>query len=282
MLDKIVKTIENICIGISSFYDENKTEIDTVVADLLSTLYHVSTSYLTEPTIEMLKKYNWVIPGGMHSSLIKYVKSRNLHNCLDDEKAINKCIVNFYIDNKCYRLKKMIEKWSVNNSFIKERIVIIKDCLKVVNRFGKKTASNVVLPTLIAQLEGAWVAIVEENYINGAQHKKECIHDLSQSISNDLTRSTNECSIDILTEVIFKSLKNETGTYEFNRHKILHGKTTEYGRIESVIKVFLLLDLLNVLSCKDRAFRENTFNDFHNQLTKMMERKMQPVISAGS
>jgi hypothetical protein len=72
-----------------------------------------------------------------------------------ERKAIAKYVIDFYSSNNYSKFTKLADKW--NSSGVNQtRIEIITDCFEIVKSYkaGKANIFNVVIPTLIAQIDG--------------------------------------------------------------------------------------------------------------------------------
>ena len=72
----------------------------------------------------------------------------------NQRKIINRLYVDYYSSNNFEHLESLVDWWETNEIF-KPRMKILRDCVFVMkNAKGKHNPSNIVLPTLIAQIDG--------------------------------------------------------------------------------------------------------------------------------
>ena len=137
---------------------------------------------------------------------------------------------------------------------------IFRSCVKTLKRAKPKdNPSNVVIPVLIAQIDGIMNEIIKKYNITYDQQNKVHIDIFgNQSKSQKeaerkLIGYLNQYSPEgqyLLLEVLFQkaypgqSLDIPT---TFSRHKILHGEDINYGRKTHTIRAFLILYFLHYL-----------------------------------
>ena len=223
--------------------------------------------YKKEKLPEELKEYMWILPPELYqnpdsllgdlTSTVLYHKShwRYKYNKTKMQRMIDNEIIKALKQNKYMLLDQFINKWSNNKKlFSQERLLILRDCLKVIKQFGKKTSANIVLPTLIAQIDGIWRHLLSlngvdpDNYYDiyrkkyGQITSKKQIEELENLI--DKADKFQDLAYKFLTEILFCDDKNMTTDFYFYRHKIMHGRTTKYNEISNVVKAFFILDFL--------------------------------------
>jgi hypothetical protein len=180
----------------------------------------------------------------------------------NQRKIINRLYVDYYSSNNFEHLESLVDGWETNEIF-KPRMKILRDCVFVMkNAKGKYNPSNIVLPTLIAQIDGILKEfMVQEGLLFDVKKRKwkdkngevvywkEWLEDQTQNQElYDLTLAN-----DIFLNTLFqKAYTGEPlGTpFTFNRHKIIHGEFLKYGRIDNTIRALLILDFLATLSNK--------------------------------
>lgn len=132
-------------------------------------------------------------------------------------------------------------------------------CIKTLKIADSKTnAVNVVLPTLIAQIDGFLTDYLDSKIIpydcgyddfiqsgkikkvrRKSQFKKYSLKALALNLNNLATYTF----LNILFQHSQKGKPLKT-PFNFNRHKIMHGESTNYGRNGYLIRSFLLIDFL--------------------------------------
>lgn len=202
-----------------------------------------------------LKEYNWFysfsLPDECYGEILTIVQDGN-----DVEQKIDLVFIRYFSTNDYENLHEMINEWD-RNSIFKPRMEIIRDCVQTL-RNGKSgyNPSNVVLPVLIAQIDGILMDFIKKHGFSYDKHKRKWkspsgqILDLKNAYKSVETEfeSVSDFSNDLLLNVLFQQafhgddLKNLPS---FSRHKILHGESVTYGKLENVIRAFLILDFLS-------------------------------------
>ncbi len=203
-----------------------------------------------ERSISLLKKYKWFISPNLPPSIMVDILR------IDNEKTnrvkkINLLFIRIFSDNKWINLEDMIKIWS-NNPFFKKRIKIFEDCLYILKEsYTKKVnITNVLLPTLISQIDGIWLdyLISKGMNLNATYSGRKIFHSNLNSVV--LNSEFDSLANDIFFEILFQHsiygipLANP---FNFNRHKILHGEYYNYGKKVYLIRAFLILDFLSGL-----------------------------------
>jgi hypothetical protein len=210
---------------------------------------------------KILKDYNWFysfsLPDECYGEIIEIQNAG-----VDVESKINQVFINHFSQNNFSTLETMVKEWN-DNSIFRPRMEIINDCvLTLKNIKPGYNPSNVVLPALIAQIDGILMDFIEKHGFkfhkkiqkkrNKWQSPSGEILDLNEaykSIDTDF-EMISECSNFLLLNVLFQTayhgdeLKNLP---TFSRHKIMHGESIEYGKMENVIRALLILDFLSYL-----------------------------------
>lgn len=171
---------------------------------------------------------------------------------------INQLLVRYFFGNNYRDLEKLIRSWGKNELF-RPRIKILRDCLIALMATGKGyNPSNVVLPTLIAQIDGISQCYMEKKgysyvVITTKKHRRMGWVDINGTpaqwkevyVSNTKEHKYLTAACEIFINVLFESsTRGSRSLITFNRHKIVHGEYTQYGRIDNVIRAFLVLDFL--------------------------------------
>ncbi|GAG67768.1 unnamed protein product, partial [marine sediment metagenome] len=169
--------------------------------------------------------------------------------------SVNKLFVEYFKKNSYKNLKNLIERWKKNPIF-KKRMKIFRDCLSILKNVKNSiNPSNLVLPTLIAQIDGIQTEFMIKNglyYDIGRRgwknrmgriiQKKSWF--LNQTLNSELLDQANDLCLNILFQESFPGTPLNNSFVTFSRHKILHGEYLRYGRIDNTIRAFLILDFL--------------------------------------
>lgn len=221
--------------------------------------YHISSLVAQK----CLKKYHWFISPNMDTyvvyDIVEVCNSSSRHK----KKEINHILINYFLDNNCEKLDMMSEIWSSNPLF-EGRMKIIKDCINLLKTNERNiNYSNLIVPTLIPQIEGIQMEFMEMNGLtvdrwnNVLNSEGDILQDNSgnnlkkKEYFRELT-SDNEfldAMNDIFLDVLFQHTRygEDYPSIHFSRNKILHGENKRYGRKEYVIRCFMILDFLSEL-----------------------------------
>ena len=233
----------------------------TIFDDIFKTLEKFSQKYKIAETkvIKILKKYKWFISPSMPTSFI-YEAVQIGRKRGNQRGAMNKLFVEYFSKNNFKNLKNLIEGWKNNNIF-KPRMKILRDCISTLKSVKRPSnPSNLVIPTLIAQIDGIQTEFMEQSglhydvrkigWINKSGKKikkKEWLK--KQTLNSELLDIANDIFLNILFQKAHPG-QPLTTPFTFNRHKILHGEYLRYGRIDNTIRAFLILDFLSSVSEK--------------------------------
>lgn len=214
-----------------------------------------------------IKKYHWFISPNMYTYIVKDI----IHACKKPSRnkyhEINKVFVNYFFENDCRNLDEFVRIWESNPIF-KGRMKIIRDCVNIIkNCPNGVNFSNLVVPTLIAQIDGIQQEFMKQN---GLVVDFKIVHDLEGNKLKDehgqnirfyqyyRELTSDDSFSDAMNDVFLDVLLQDTpprGDYKtsihFSRNKILHGENTNYGKKDYTIRCFMILDFLHGLSTKN-------------------------------
>lgn len=211
----------------------------------------------------ILKKYGWLIPPSMDlrvSAIITEIGGKAGNH----RKEINKIFVDYYQRDNYKEIEQMITKWG-SNKLYKKRIKILRDCLLLLQLPKKKSKinySNIIIPTLIAQIDGT---LTDYSIIKGFDIKKYPEYKIPKKLDQyreDVIKNIKTSDSFVVLDDLFKNIIIDTlfGTAfmghgpktghlstRFYRHKIMHGEYISYGSIYNVLRAFLILDYISEL-----------------------------------
>jgi len=199
--------------------------------------------------ISLLKKYNWFITPNMDVRVAFEVLSLDKKQELNAKK-VNSIFINYFQYNNWTTLEDIVNTWK-KNIFIKNRFKIIHDCFVLIKSNEKKNInpSNLIIPVLLSQIDG-----ILNDYLAKKNIKKVHYSDkkkgLKNELSNKLVLDLSYPALDFLLNKLFQEStagKQLTIPFYLNRHKILHGETLRFGRIEHSIRCFMIIDFLSNL-----------------------------------
>lgn len=201
-----------------------------------------------EKAVGVLQKYRWFISPSMPIDFIFEVVQVGQRKGRQD-KAINNLFINYFSQNDWQNLETITKNWEKKPLF-KKRIKIIQDCIKTLKNAARGTnIVNVVLPTLIAQIDGFLTDYLDSKNISANSYQQKKIQ-FNRHRSRTLPLNLDDLANDIFLNILFqrsqKGVPLET-PFNFNRHKIIHGENVKYGRKDYMIRTFLILDFLAYL-----------------------------------
>jgi len=216
---------------------------------------------IAEPkAVGVLQKYKWFISPSLPIDFVFKVVQLGQKKGRQD-KAINKLFIDYFSQNDWKNLEAITKDWGKNPLF-KKRIKIGNDCVKTLKNSNSKTNSvNVVLPTLIAQIDGfltdyldskgisydcAYDDFVQKGKVIKVGRKSQFKKNSSKALTSNLDDLANDIFINILFQSSQKGKPLKT-PFNFNRHKIIHGENTNYGRKDYLVRTFLFIDFLTSL-----------------------------------
>ncbi|NCO04792.1 MAG: hypothetical protein GW939_01435 [Candidatus Magasanikbacteria bacterium] len=219
---------------------------------------------------EFLLQNGWVFsPYLSNKTITDELNSDDIFKKKNSE--INTIYENFFSENNYSELESMIESWKKKSHF-KKRINIFKDCLVILQSFRPNkhnksiNPARTILPLLIAQVDGITSEYAKSKglSLNGTQWIDSSGNTVKKfdSIWNQPCGDSAEIfAIRMLEDYLFSQAfpygqtnpaqKKENPQkvkyrpfFQFSRHKIMHGEDLQFGTIDNVIRVFLLLDFL--------------------------------------
>ncbi len=209
---------------------------------------------------DFLKKYDWLISPSLPADFsLKVIELKEKGQ--ESQKNIDKLFVEYFSSNNFAAFEELVKNWESNPVF-KPRMKIFQDCISVMkNANGIYNPSNVLLPTLIAQIDGVINKFMMTKGLSFDKKKRAWVDEKGEKITkkkwikdyipNDiLLNLANDINFDILFQsaTIGEPLKNH---FTFSRHKILHGEELKYGKIDNTIRAFLILDFLAYITSQN-------------------------------
>lgn len=207
--------------------------------------------------IPLLIKYKWLTSPSLPLYLV-FEAVRIGGGTGSQRKAMNRLFVDYFSSNDFANLAILVEGWRANTLF-KPRMKIFRDCISVL-RSAKSgcNPSNVVLPTLIAQIEGIRTEFMKQQGLSFDleswkwEDSKGNVHQWEQWLKGQTSNHRLlDPAIHLVLNILFQ--KSRPGEpletpFTFSRHKIMHGEQFRYGSIANTIRAFLILDLWAGLS----------------------------------
>jgi hypothetical protein len=196
----------------------------------------------------VLHKYKWFVSPSMPASLLFEVVKLGRQEG-NQRGAINRLFIEYFSADDYAELDQLVEDWRVNPLF-EPRIKILGDCVAVLKGTkGQYNPSNVIIPTLIAQIDGIIADYLQQEGVNWSdreERKRWKEHFKPHTADQYLPDLANEVILNLLFQKAWPGQSLST-PFTFSRHKIMHGEYTRYGRIDNTIRAFLILDFLSQL-----------------------------------
>ncbi len=209
---------------------------------------------------KILKKYKWFLsfslPISFYFDVLEIEKSGN-----QKSMRINNLFFDYFFEDNYKELNELVESWK-NNPLFQPRMKIFRSCVKTLKRSKERdNPSNVVIPVLIAQIDGIQKEIYAKYSIlkKGPDHDPIYFDEFGNKSKNKakakrkLIASLNKHSFAgdyLLFDILFQDNNNGKKIFiptTFWRHGILHGEYVNYGRKSHTIRAFLILDFLHYL-----------------------------------
>jgi len=195
----------------------------------------------------VLQKYKWFISPSLPSSFVFSVMQLDKKRGRQD-KAINNFYFDYFSRNQWKNLESMVLGWK-NKPLLKRRMKIFQNCVFMLKNSSDKRINpiTVILPTLISQIDGLLSDYLsfkgipwQRSYVG---KKNQFQINRSKTMTTRLDNLADYIFLDILFQKSQKGQPLET-PFNFNRHKIMHGENTNYGRKNYLIRAFLIIDFL--------------------------------------
>lgn len=256
--------------GITDVWQSIQPDLFTRLQSSYSNLDFDLEAYNTSlsETNEILKKYHWFISPSMPATFVRYIKEIHYNSGSHRRREMNRLFIQYITYQNYSNLRAMFADWKKNPLFA-PRMAIIRASLDVLRTArASHNPSNVVIPALLTQVDGIMCDFLEDRGVelrngrfyaaNSKQSKKaeHILKDLIEASNADRkeTTDTTRRLVDgfepdkyLLFDVLFQGGRrgeNLRRPTTFNRHKIVHGETIRYGRMENTVKAYLILDYL--------------------------------------
>lgn len=182
---------------------------------------------------------------------------------------LRKAFIHHFFDYNYYNMEQLIKGWKKNPLF-EPRMKVFRDCLAVLRSSNDQfNAANVIIPALIAQIDGILVdhllqrcgftytrkAKRGEKWRNQNGNAYENRNQAYESLFNTSgSNALDDFIIETGNDFILKKLFQKAYTKEplevpfsLSRHKIMHGEYLKYGKKENLVRLLLTLDFLYCL-----------------------------------
>jgi hypothetical protein len=219
---------------------------------------------LEDEGVPALRRYKWFVTPRLPVYLVgKAVRIAVQPG--NQRGAINTLFCGYFSGDRFSNLGTLVEAWAQNPLF-QPRMKILRDCVSALACGNRRfNASNVVLPTLIAQIDGISTALMLTCGLTHARAGKfgdtegTTITKVrwfeAHAGEQRLVHSANDVFLSVLFQTAFPGEPLKT-PFTFSRHKIMHGEELRYGRLDNSIRAFLILDFLASVRFAGSVVRE--------------------------
>lgn len=261
-MNPITKNLDNITSGLTAAVKVNVDAISRVLSSVdwtkqlrehQSQLAEISRKYgiAAKDSAKILRKYKWFISPNTPAHLIWEIKKLDGKPGRQD-KAVNAIFVGYFKQNRWEPVESMAASWK-SSRYLKSRYKIISDCVTTMRTADPSVnIANVVLPTLIVQIDGIIDDYLEANGQPHLAYRRRNTHLAANPLPTSLSNDLGNAARDAFIEVLFKNTQDPQGrpvavTMHFNRHKILHAQFRQYGKDAYLVRAIMLLDILSRL-----------------------------------
>jgi hypothetical protein len=195
----------------------------------------------------VLLRYKWFVTPSMPIRLIHDLAEIGERSGRQDA-AVNKLMVDYLERDNWSVLHLMMEGWQANGLF-ERRHKIFRDCVAVLqlSQSRKVNVANVVLPTLIAQIDGIIGDYLISKGITRSRNNQTNLTKFGQEMSEVFDSDFDGLFSAVMLGVLFGATRVgelPKSPLMFNRNKVLHGENVTYGKKPYMVRAFLLLDFL--------------------------------------
>lgn len=126
-----------------------------------------------QKAVRVLQKYKWFITPSLPISFVFVIMQLDKKKGRHDQ-AVNKFFIDYFSSNNWQNLEIMVDDWRDKPLLKKKRIKILTDCVQTLKEIQSKkiNEANVILPTLITQIDG-----VLTDYLNSKNIQWGCEYD---------------------------------------------------------------------------------------------------------
>jgi hypothetical protein len=204
-----------------------------------------------EPGSRALAKHGWFLSPSM--PLPFAVKATRLA-CAQGttEGQLTGLFVTYVASDGWSNAAELASTWG-NPGPLRKRVHILRACIEVLRSATLQTGAFAVLPTLIAQIDGALSELaLSMGLARSGQHwvdeTRRCQRREAWLAARLKDPLFYDPAMDLVLHVLFqKTMPGDPNAspLTFNRHKILHGECIDYGTAENVTRALLVLDFLS-------------------------------------
>lgn len=219
--------------------------------------------------VEILRRYGWFLTPSTIPLLMAFPVVNIGKRDGDQSEEIDRLFIEVFTNDNFRSLESMVQDWQEIPIF-RERVNILRDCLITLqNGCEGYNPSNVIIPTLLAQIDGIITDFMEQSNLTPInKYKTTWENEQGKPYAKgkgreDFINENTEPKMVLLSdelkglviETIFKDIFGNTFLYEdarseLNRNKVQHGEFNNYGTLANSIRIFLILDFLAYVCIK--------------------------------
>jgi hypothetical protein len=195
----------------------------------------------------LLRRYKWLVTPSLPITLVFRVVKLGKRSG-PRGRDINRLFVGYFAADNWRALRDMVDGWE-DNPLFRKRLVVLRDCVRALQAAESVgfNAANVVLPTLMAQIDGLLTDYLwpkEGPRWTGYDKKKSEFQKRKGGLLQGwLEEAAQSMVLDSLLQSTRPGQAPQT-PLGFSRHRVAHGEKIPYGRKDNVIRAFLVLDYL--------------------------------------
>ena len=219
-----------------------------------------------EDVVRALLRYKWFVTPRLPLYLVAEA-ARTGAQPGNQRGAMNKVFTGYFSADRFSNLRALLEGWA-ENPFFQPRMKILKDCVCALACENRGfNASNVVLPALVAQIDGISTALMlargfcpsgRGSFQDAEGRTVGKVQWFEARVGGQpWIRSASDIFLNVVWQKAFLGQPLER-PFTFSRNKIVHGEELRYGRLGNSIRAFLILDFLASLSGDASALRHES------------------------
>lgn len=195
------------------------------------------------------KKYGWCLTPDFDLPLLAETV-RRANDAGNSNHRLYLVLRDVFRANDFALLEQLVNRMS--DGFHPKRRKILFDCIHALRQHGVKhfNAANLVVPTCITIIDGMLSDFAHECGISNWQNRKSGAFARLKGEIESVAYEFDRPAIELIFETLFATAyygKTPSSGRKFNRHWIAHGNWIEYGRLEHVLRLFLMIRFLDYI-----------------------------------
>lgn len=200
--------------------------------------------------LDLCSRYGWCfVPDAAFNVLFDAV--HRVNTAKRPNRELYHLLHGYFLANGCAELEQLVTKMKATHP---RRLKILRDCVAVMRLHGQRVngsrfnACNLAVPTLVAVVEGMLMDFARDHGIS-LWNGKRFVYVRAEllSVSYAFDRPALNLIFDILFSDTDANNDMPASGLRFNRHKIMHGNWLAYGRVEYVLRLFLMIRFLDYI-----------------------------------